>query len=125
MESALDEKAGPASPSGNRVREVLELMLEISRRFAPQSAPETATGGDGLATADASAVTAPAGAVTGREQALRRLAEVAEWFKRNQPNPPIRFTFDEAAARARLAWADLLAELVAHQTARPTLLPSA
>ena len=40
MERVLDEKAGSASPSGNRVREVLELMLEISKRFAPQDAPE-------------------------------------------------------------------------------------
>ena len=125
MEGALDEKAGPASPSGNRVREVLELMLEISRRFAPQSAPETATGGDGLAAGDASAVTAPAGAVTGREQALRRLAEVAEWFKHNEPNSPIGFTLDEAARRARLAWPDLVAELVSDETARQTLLTSA
>ncbi|MGZ3338516.1 MAG: type VI secretion system protein TssA [Reyranella sp.] len=125
MESALDEKAGPASPSGNRVREVLELMLEISRRFAPQSAPETASGGDGPVASEASTVAGPAGAVTGREQALRRLAEVAEWFKHNEPNSPIGFTLDEAARRARLAWPDLVAELVSDETARQTLLTSA
>jgi type VI secretion system protein ImpA len=100
-------------------------MLEISRRFAPQSAPETASGGDGPAASEASAVAAPAGAVTGREQALRRLTEVAEWFKHNEPNSPIGFTLDEAARRARLAWPDLVAELVSDETARQTLLTSA
>lgn len=127
MERVLDEKAGPASPSGNRVREVLELMLEISKRFAPQettSDGEPAAGGE-PGGGEASSVTAPAGAVTGREQALRQLAEVAAWFKRNEPNSPIGFTLDEAARRARLAWPDLVAELVSDETARQTLLTSA
>ena len=53
MESALDAKAGPASPSGNRVREVLELMLDISTRFAPQNVPDAATGGDEPAAGEA------------------------------------------------------------------------
>jgi type VI secretion system protein ImpA len=123
MERVLDEKAGPESPSGNRVREVLELMLEISNRFAPQDAPETTT--DGEAAGGASTATASPGAVTGREQALRQLAEVAAWFKRNEPNSPIGFTLDEAARRARLAWPDLVAELVSDETARQTLLTSA
>jgi len=125
MESALDAKAGPASPSGNRVREVLELMLDISTRFAPQNAPDAATGGDERAAGEASGAAPAAGAVTGREQALRRLAEVAEWFKHNEPNSPIGFTLDEAARRARLAWPDLVAELVSDETARQTLLTSA
>ena len=126
MERVLDEKAGPESPSGNRVRELLELMLEISKRFAPQDAPEATTDGAPAAAAG-DALTAPAapGAVTGREQALRQLAEVAAWFKRNEPNSPIGFTLDEAARRARLAWPDLVAELVSDETARQTLLTSA
>ena len=123
MERVLDEKAGTESPSGNRVREVLELMLEISKRFAPQDAPEATT--DGEAAGGASTATASPGAVTGREQALRRLAEVAAWFKSNEPNSPIGFTLDEAARRARLAWPDLVAELVSDETARQTLLTSA
>jgi type VI secretion system protein ImpA len=123
MERVLDEKAGSESPSGNRVREVLELMLEISKRFAPQDAPEPTT--DGEAAGGTSTETASPGAVTGREQALRRLAEVAAWFKNNEPNSPIGFTLDEAARRARLAWPDLVAELVSDETARQTLLTSA
>jgi type VI secretion system protein ImpA len=125
MERVLDEKAGPESPSGNRVRALLELMLEVSKRFAPQDAAETTTDGEPAAAGDAPTATAPPGAVTGREQALRQLAEVAEWFKRNEPNSPIGFTLDEAARRARLAWPDLVAELVSDETARQMLLTSA
>ena len=90
MERVLDEKAGSDSPSGNRVRAVLELMLEISKRFAPADAPEPTV--DGASAAEASTPEASPGAVTGREQALRRLAEVAAWFKSNEPNSPIGFT---------------------------------
>ena len=125
MESTLDAKAGPASPSGNRVREVLELMLDISSRFAPQSAPDAAVGGDEAGAGDVSDAPAAAGTLTGREQALRQLAEVAEWFKRNEPNSPIGFTLDEAARRARLSWPELVAELISDETALQTLLTSA
>ncbi len=125
MESTLDAKAGPASPSGNRVREVLELMLDISSRFAPQSAPDAAVGGDEAGAGDVSDAPTAAGTLTGREQALRRLAEVAEWFKRNEPNSPIGFTLDEAARRARLSWPELVAELISDETALQTLLTSA
>jgi type VI secretion system protein ImpA len=124
MERVLDEKAGSESPSGNRVREVLELMLEISKRFAPPDVTETTAEGE-AAGGDASTGTASPGAVTGREQALRRLAEVAAWFRHNEPNSPIGFTLDEAARRARLEWPDLVAELISDETARQTLLTSA
>jgi type VI secretion system protein ImpA len=127
MERVLDDKAGPDSPSGNRVRELLERVLEISSRFAPQGpAPAVETTSDSAPAAGngAAAMTAPA-AIAGREQALRQLAEVAAWFKVNEPNSPIGFTLDEAARRARLAWPDLVAELVSDETARQALLTSA
>jgi type VI secretion system protein ImpA len=128
MERALDEKAGDASPSGNRVREVLQLMLDTCNRFAPQDAPsptpEAAAAGAADGAAPPAATVAP-GALAGREQALRQLGEVAEWFKRNEPNSPIGFTLDEAVRRARLSWPDLIAELVSDETARQALLTSA
>ena len=92
---------------------------------AAEARRKTATDGDGPPPAKHRRSRRRAGAVTGREQALRRLAEVAEWFKRNEPNSPIGFTLDEAARRARLAWPDLVAELVSDETARQTLLTSA
>ena len=52
----------------------------------------------------------PAG-ISGREQALRQLTEIAAWFKRNEPSSPIGFTLDEAVRRARMGWPDLVAPL--------------
>jgi type VI secretion system protein ImpA len=126
MERAFDEKAGDASPAANRVRELLEFVSETCGRFAPPDAADGAaemtsatTAGDGAA----AVVTTP-GSITGREQALRQLSEIAGWFKRNEPSSPIGFTLDEAVRRARLGWPDLVAELVADETARHSLLTS-
>jgi type VI secretion system protein ImpA len=123
MGRVLDEKAGRASPSGVRVREALQLMLDTCNRFAPASDAE-----EGSAAGDQSAAAAggPArsGAIGGREQALRQLAEIAEWFKRNEPNSPLGYTLDEAVRRGRMAWPDLVAELIADEPSRSSLLIS-
>ena len=126
MERAFDEKAGDASPAANRVRDLLEFVVETCRRFAPPDATDgaaemtSATAGDGAAV-----VAATPGSITGREQALRQLSEIAAWFKRNEPSSPMGYTLDEAVRRARLGWPELVAELVADETARHALLTSA
>jgi len=130
MERAFDEKAGPASPAANRVRELLEFVLETCSRFAPPDAVDGAAQATGTAETTASmargapGAAATPGAITGREQALLQLTEIAAWFRRNEPGSPIGFTLDEAVRRARLGWPDLVAELVADETARHALLTS-
>lgn len=130
MESAFDEKAGQASPAGNRVRELLEFVSETCRRFAPPDSAEGHALPDGASmttsetAGDGHAAVATSGAISGREQALRQLTEIAAWFKRNEPSSPIGFTLDEAVRRARLGWPELVAELVSDETARHSLLTS-
>ena len=132
MGRVLDEKAGTASPSGNRVRDLLQLMLDTCNRFAPEIVPDAvdaAPVGDAATGTTATGTTGPAavaaqGAIAGREQALRQLGEIASWFKRNEPNSPIAYTLDEAVRRGRMSWPELVAELVPDETARHALLTS-
>ena len=133
MGRALDEKAGPASPSGIRVRDALQLMLDTCNRFAPETEAAEAAPADGEpATAPAAIAKAGAaasavvdgGPIAGREQALSQLEAIAEWFKRNEPNSPIGYTLDEAVRRARMAWPELVAELIADEGSRTALLTS-
>ena len=64
------------------------------------------------------------GAITSREQALQRLAEIATWFTRNEPGSPSGFTLEEAVRRARMGWPELVAELVNDDSTRRALLIS-
>lgn len=129
MGRQLDEKAGDVSPSTGRVREALDLMLEVCDRFAPLDVPagdqgqEQAPAGDVPAAASADGP-ASKGPIKGREQALRQLEEIAAWFRQNEPNSPLGYTLGEAARRGRMPWPDLVAELVQDEIARSGLLVS-
>lgn len=124
MGRVLDEKAGEVSPSGNRVREVLQLMLETCNRFAPASSAAEADVATAPESAGATGPAAAPGAIAGREQALRQLGEIASWFKRNEPNSPIAYTLEEAVRRGRMSWPELVGELIPDETARHALLTS-
>ncbi|MGD9879297.1 MAG: type VI secretion system protein TssA [Reyranella sp.] len=131
MGRILDEKAGPASPSGIRVRDALQLMMDTCNRFAPATDEAAPAPGADAVTAPVAAARAMApgavvdgGPIAGREQALSQLEEIAEWFKRNEPNSPIGYTLDETVRRARMAWPELVAELIADEGSRTALLTS-
>jgi type VI secretion system protein ImpA len=124
MGRLLDEKAGSDSPSGSNVRTALQKMLDTCNRFAPPDDAEGGAAQGDQAGADVAATGAPSGGVAGREQALRQLQALAEWFKRNEPNSPIGYTLDEAVRRARMAWPDLVAELIADEGSRSALMVS-
>ena len=125
MERALDERLVMRALGQSSAR-VLQLMLDTCNRFAPQEArvPRRKRLPPSQPMAGATRRTMTPGAWPG---ASRRCVsgEVAEWFKRNEPNSPIGFTLDEAVRRARLSWPDLIAELVSDETARQALLTSA
>jgi type VI secretion system protein ImpA len=128
MGAQLDEKAGDVSPSGNRVRDLLRLMLETTNRFAPPveegGGEEIAPTGEPGAAATPGAAAAAPGVIAGREQALRQLGEIASWFKRTEPNSPIAYTLDEAVRRGRMSWPELVEELIPDETTRHALLTS-
>ncbi len=125
MGEALDRLAGPDSPPSGRVREILARVVEIAVRYAPPEQIEgegAAAAGDG--SADAGQSSGPGGPrkVATREDALRTLAELADFFRRTEPHSPLSYTIDEAIRRARLTWPELLAEVVSDDGVRRNIL---
>jgi type VI secretion system protein ImpA len=133
MGEVLDGLAGRDGPSTGRVLSLLRAMEEVARRFAPaeeDAAPEAAAEGE----ADAEAAgegggtggARRAGGAPGRsrEDMLRQLAEIAEYFRKTEPNSPLSYTLQDAVRRARLTWPDLLQELVPDDATRVAILTS-
>jgi type VI secretion system protein ImpA len=132
MANLLDEKAGADGPSTTAVRDLLSGIIEVAARYAPAEA----AGGDGAAAAadgDAGAAGAAAGAgfagmaaasgrAASREDALRALTEIANFFRRTEPHSPLSYTLDEAVRRGRMSWPELLAEVVADLGTRNGIL---
>jgi type VI secretion system protein ImpA len=64
---------------------------------------------------------APARAVT-REDMLRELGRIADYFRRTEPHSPLAYTLEEAVRRGRLTWPELLAEVVPDDGVRSAIL---
>jgi type VI secretion system protein ImpA len=133
----LEQRAGDDAPPTSQVRDVLEEIQEVAGRFAPPPGPEVpeqdiaslpeeaelpaAPGGPG--TAAGGAVT-PQGGFASREDALRVLAQIAEFFQRTEPHSPLAYTLKDAVRRGRMTWPELLEEMVPDAGSRSAILSS-
>jgi type VI secretion system protein ImpA len=130
LAAALDGLAGPDSPPTSRVRDILDRIAAVAARFAggagePASDPSAVPAGDGAAAAPAAGELAGvAGAIASREEALRSLAAIAEFFRRTEPLSPLSYTLQEAVRRARMSWPELLEEIVPDISQRMQILLS-
>ena len=125
MANVMDAKAGADGPSTTAVRDLLSGIIDVATRYAPAEAvggrrrggrrTAVATRRTPMpATAAASAgVAAAPGQAASREDALRALGEIADFFRRTEPHSPLSYTLDEAVRRGRMTWPELLAEVVA------------
>ncbi|MFB0493647.1 type VI secretion system protein ImpA [Methylobacterium sp. OAE515] len=123
-----------AQPSTGRVRSVLDALRRTTARYVPEEAPhrpglaETASSDvepDGShSQAPAARPDAGQSAEAGRDVLLDQILRIAALFRVNEPNSPIGFTLEEAVRRARLAWPDLLRELVPDPAARSVVTTS-
>ena len=132
MANLLDEKAGADGPSTTAVRDLLSGIIEVAARYAPaetaegEAAPENAGGDQGAAAAASgpgfAGIAASPGRAASREDALRALTEIANFFRRTEPHSPLSYTLDEAVRRGRMSWPELLAEIVADLDTRNGIL---
>ncbi len=130
MGEAFDKTAGNDSPPTRRISETLDRIGDIVNRYGPAPAAaagaeaEGSEGAPAEAGADETVATGPAKArrLATREDALASLAEIADYFRRTEPQSPLAYTIDDAIRRGRLTWPELIAELVRDDQVRVELL---
>ncbi len=127
MGEIFDRLAGAAAPPTGRIAEVLNGIGEFVARYAPperetdaQPLPQEGEGGFGGASAE-SGPGMPR-RLANREDALAILSEIAEYFRRTEPQSPLAYTIDEAIRRGRLTWPELIAEVVRDDQVRISIL---
>lgn len=102
IESKFDLKQAPATnnlrKSLDEVHSLVKKILDDKRLEEPDAADEasgeSAQAPDGTVMVKAAAVAS--GAIQGRQDALKRLADVADWFKKNEPHSPISYIVGRA-----------------------------
>ncbi len=131
MGQIFDNAAGRDAPPTGRITEALAQIGEFVGRYAPPESvapPPEEEAGDvsGAAPAEDAAQAGPGKPrrLASREDALATLAEIAEYFRRTEPQSPLAYTIDEAIRRGRLTWPELIAELVRDDQVRNNILNS-
>ena len=132
MGAQFDKVAESYSPPTRRIGETLDKVATIVNRYGPPPAASAQDMPDGVE-AEAEGEMAEAGSGAGpakakrlvtREDALASLNEIADYFRRTEPQSPLAYTIDEAIRRGRLTWPELLAELVKDDLVRTNILTS-
>ena len=124
----VDARFGSDAPSLRKVTNLLEQLLGVVARLggapvadsADEAAAATDGTGAGIATAAASA--GARGVLQTREDALRELDRIAEYFRRTEPHSPLAYTLEEAVRRGRMSLAELLMEVLPDQQTRNGML---
>lgn len=123
----LDALAGADSPPTARVHELIEKIRKVAAIYAPAETvlAETAPAASAAIPAD-NAEVMPAVAATRdgstRDDMLRELVSIAEFFRRTEPHSPLAYTLDEAVRRGRMTWPQLLHEVLPEAAARNSIL---
>jgi type VI secretion system protein ImpA len=131
LESAIAKVvAADQAPSTSRLRGLLETLKRTVERYVPVTGfaevpqVETEPASDDTVLSEEEQpriVVAPRSAAT-RDGMLDQVLQIAETFRRNEPNSPFGYTLAEAVRRARLPWPDLLREMLPDPAPRSNIL---
>ncbi len=117
LDKAMDERFARQTPGLGELKKtladiqiVVERFVKEKRALEPSAAePGTeageAAGGEGMVLV--AGVAGTSGPIRSREDALKRLSEVAEFFRRSEPHSPVAYLVDRAVGWGRMpleAW---------------------
>ncbi|MEO7852137.1 MAG: type VI secretion system protein TssA [Rubrivivax sp.] len=122
--STVDTRFGSDAPSLRKVTNLLEQLLGVATRLGGEPTADLAeeaaiTGGAGAAVASGGG---GLGEVRTRDDALRELDRIADYFRRTEPHSPLAYTLEEAVRRGRMSLAELLMEVLPDAETRKGML---
>jgi type VI secretion system protein ImpA len=117
LDRAMDEKFGRETPglgelkkSLDQVKDFADKTLKEKRAEEPSAADIGAEEGGGEGTAAPGAVAA--GAIRSRQDALARLAHVADYFRRTEPHSPVSYLVQRAITWGQMPLDAWLADVI-------------
>jgi type VI secretion system protein ImpA len=116
-------------PPSSSIREALEECLRLSRALTKDVLHREEHAGAGEVAVTATSAEKPSSTdgsgVETRQEALRTLLRVSEYFRRTEPHSPVSYALEQAARWAHMSLPDLLSELVTDKSAREEIFKRA
>jgi type VI secretion system protein ImpA len=132
LEAAIDLRFGAATVSTSAVANLLVAIGETCRQLSgdvtvvkanPVLDPPQATAALSASLPMPSFAGGDvASAVRSRDEALKALENIADFFQATEPHSPLAYTLRDAVRRGRLSWPALLAEIVEDDAQRNQML---
>jgi type VI secretion system protein ImpA len=135
LDALMTEKCGVDAPPTSNISRILEevadaigvIMRTWNKGPAPGAEPEAedqasegGSAGGGAAGAAGGGVGGASGPIRDREQAFKQMLQIAEFFRRTEPQSVIPQTLEDLVRRGRLPLDKLLEELIPDSDARKT-----
>ncbi|MCI0462756.1 MAG: type VI secretion system protein TssA [Gemmataceae bacterium] len=123
--AVLDEKCGAHSPPTSNVRSALASCLDtvtsLARDKLAVAPPPQEAGAEQAGSAAVGAngsQTVAEGGIRGRDDAFRRLLELADFFRRTEPHSPVSYALEQAVRWGRMTLPELITELIGDEGPR-------
>lgn len=126
MTETLDKLAGADAPPSSNIKNALNGIKEIitfltkdmfveEAQAGEQSSDQTAAVPNGQSAKGALSIS---GEIATREDAVKVLHKVADYFKRTEPHSPVAYSLEQAIRWTRMSLPELLSQLIPNDSAR-------
>jgi type VI secretion system protein ImpA len=118
IDAILMEQAGAAhAPDLSALQDMLKHMQSILNRHVAQPGPDAETAAD-AGQPGAAPVRAAAGEINSREDAVRMMDKISQYFERTEPSSPIPLLMNRAKRLVSMSFMDILKDLAPNGVAQ-------